>query len=164
MWRPGFPFFEQELGHVEGYVRRFWQGSPDHRGTPERPGRVVTLMAQGGARCQGVMFRVAPQDREAALEKLDARESGGFERVVLPFHGANGGAPVEALTYIAPASNANFLGPAPTHEVVAQVRAAVGKSGPNVDYVLRLAEILEGLAIDDSHVRELASRLFAPPG
>ena len=35
-WRPGFAYQERCIGRVEGYSRRFWQGSVTHRGTPDR--------------------------------------------------------------------------------------------------------------------------------
>lgn len=37
------PHLEAIPAYIKGYKRRFWQGSPDHRGTPALPGRVVSL-------------------------------------------------------------------------------------------------------------------------
>lgn len=35
LWYTDFPYTEVLPGIVHGYSRRFWQFSPDHRGTPE---------------------------------------------------------------------------------------------------------------------------------
>ena len=42
-WKPDFEYDETYLGYIEGYERRFWQASTHHRGTPIKPGRVLTL-------------------------------------------------------------------------------------------------------------------------
>jgi cation transport protein ChaC len=46
IWNPNIKFDEQRKCCIKGYARRFWQGSNDHRGTKEKPGRVVTLVSQ----------------------------------------------------------------------------------------------------------------------
>ena len=58
IWRPASPFVERRPASARGYARRFWQGSTDHRGVPEAPGRVVTLLPSAGDRCEGVAYRV----------------------------------------------------------------------------------------------------------
>ncbi|MDX5329335.1 MAG: gamma-glutamylcyclotransferase, partial [Marinobacter sp.] len=60
IYKVDFPFLEQRPASIRGWARRFWQGSHDHRGTPEAPGRVVTLIEQPGAVCRGMAFRVSP--------------------------------------------------------------------------------------------------------
>lgn len=33
MWKTNFPFIKKYPGYIKGYIRRFYQFSPDHRGT-----------------------------------------------------------------------------------------------------------------------------------
>jgi len=160
VWRPAFPHVERRPGYVEGWSRRFWQGSTDHRGLPEAPGRVVTLVTEPRARCWGVAYRVDPRDRDAVLETLDRRERGGFERHEVPLGFRDPAhAPVRALVYVAGAGNPNYLGPAPLAEIAAQVRRSAGPSGSNREYVLRLAAALRALRAHDAHVFEVADRV-----
>jgi cation transport regulator ChaC len=149
---------------VTGLARRFWQASPDHRGRPHAPGRVVTLVAEAGAVCWGLAYRVVEGAEPAVLAGLDARESGGFVRTRVTVHlRGDGEPPVEATTYVAGPGNANFLGPAPLEAVAEQVRVARGRSGSNADYVLRLAEALRSLGAADEDVTALASLLARDP-
>lgn len=153
LWRPDFPHAERRAACVRGWARRLWQGSPDHRGAPDAPGRVATLVPRGDAECWGVAYRVDGGDWDEALEILDARESGGFERQLLDVRfDASSQTPVAALTYVAGEANPNFLGPAPLCAIAGQVRAARGRSGSNAEYVLRLAAYLRTLEVRDEHV------------
>jgi cation transport regulator ChaC len=158
LWRPEFAHDERRIGCLRGMSRRFWQGSPDHRGRPDAPGRVVTLVDEPGAACWGAVYKVDAARWDAIAAQLDARESGGFERVEVEIE-LLAARPVRALVYVAREGNPNFLGPAPLDAIAAQVRGARGRSGTNLDYVLRLAQALRELGRSDGHVFELASRL-----
>lgn len=153
IWRPSFPAAERRRAALHGYARRFWQGSVDHRGTVEAPGRVVTLVEAPGEVCHGVAYRLEPQHEEEVLAHLDVREQNGYERLSLPLWlDPPAREPVQGLVYLAGPTNPAYLGPAPLEQIAQQVLVSRGPSGPNPEYVLRLAEALRELAIDDEHV------------
>lgn len=153
VWRPDFPFIEQRVAAIEGWQRRFWQGSTDHRGVPSAPGRVVTLIESAGELCHGVAYRVESAVYEDVMATLDHREKGGYslESVALIYDGSRGSGP-DAHVYIANEHNPNYLGPAPLDHIAAQVRRSRGPSGHNVEYVTRLAEALRHMNAHDEHV------------
>jgi cation transport regulator ChaC len=159
IFRPDFPWIERRRAYLSGFARRFWQGSPDHRGVPEAPGRVVTLVRQDGF-CGGCAYRIDPAGAAPILETLDAREQAGFERVdVELLDGEAGSAFARGITWIAGPTNAHFLGPLPEAEIAAIIRERRGPSGPNTEYVLRLRDALRALEIVDEHVERVASLL-----
>ena len=162
IWRPAFEYAERAPAHVRGWQRRFHQGSTDHRGTPQAPGRVVTLEPDTAGVCWGMAYRVDEAIWAREVERLDVRESGGYERhrVELTFLD-DGRSPARAEMYVAAAGNPNYLGPAPIEAIARQVAVSQGPSGHNVEYVLRLHEALVELGTPDDHVRQLADRVRA---
>ena len=159
VYRPGFAYERVEDGYIRGYVRRFWQGSTDHRGVPGAPGRVVTLVPTVGAVCWGRAYWVAPTEADRVLAELDHREKGGYERARMPFHAPRGEVVEDVLVYRATPDNPEYLGDAPLSALVHQIRHSVGPSGANIDYVLRLDDALREMGAEDPHVRALAEAL-----
>lgn len=156
MFRPAFAFAARENAVIDGYERRFWQGSTDHRGVPGAPGRVVTLVPSV-ERCNGIAFGVAPADEASVLDALDFREKGGYSRLELPMYRASDDKLIaQGLVYIANPNNEEWLGPASTAVIAAQVRASAGPSGPNSEYVLGVARALLEMGGEDRHVFEIA--------
>ena len=166
IWRVDFPFHERRRAAVDGWVRRFWQGSHDHRGTPDAPGRVATLAPCQGATCVGMAYRVD----EPVFVHLDHREKNGYQRVEVDIRlrrcerRDGGERTVRGVTYIGQAGNPAFLGAAPLADIAAQIAASAGPSGSNADYLLRLAAALDELGCDDAHVRRLAECVSALAG
>ncbi len=161
IWKPGFPYVDRRFGRVRGWKRRFWQGSPDHRGTEERPGRVVTLVREPAASTWGAAYLLSPETAEHVFDALDVREAGGYERhgvAVLP---DDGGVPIDATVYVATPQNPHYLGPAPLEEMARHIARSHGPSGPNDEYLLELDDSLRGHGVVDGHVRALARAVRA---
>ncbi|AKU20187.1 gamma-glutamylcyclotransferase [Massilia sp. NR 4-1] len=147
IYKADFPYLQKRPASITGWARRFWQGSHDHRGTPEAPGRVVTLIPQDGAVCQGMAYLVTPEE----FAHLDHREKNGYLRLAVEIDFGDGDS-VEGLVYIAAADNAAFLGAASEEEIARHIAAAAGPSGPNRDYLLHLAAALREMGHHDEHV------------
>lgn len=155
IYKVDFPILEQQPASIIGWQRRFWQGSHDHRGTPEAPGRVLTLIEAPDSKCAGMAYRVSKE----VFEHLDHREKNGYLRYDIDIHFDfkkfnNSSKPTtkRGLVYIAPEDNKAFLGSASEEEIAKHIFNSEGPSGKNKDYVFQLADALRTLDESDEHV------------
>ncbi len=158
MWRPGFSYLEKQPARIGGYKRRFWQASPDHRGTVNAPGRVVTLVPMDSGSTEGIVYWVAPEIMTQVLSELDVREQGGYVQKRVEAALSNGDK-IDCLTYFADQYNPHYLGPDSIDAMLTQIQQSVGPSGANSDYLLDLASTLRQYGLVDEHVFELEAGL-----
>jgi len=164
MWRPGFDFVEKAPAALIGAHRSLCIYSFHHRGTPEHPGLVLGL-DQGGA-CRGVAYRVTPENRDATLAYLRAREqvTDVYVEAMRPISLLDGSArDLEALCYVVDRAHPQYAGRLSLERQAELVRTAVGQSGANIDYVLNTVRHLEELGIHDVELAALAERLAPKP-
>ena len=161
IWRPDFKYVSRHVAWIDGWTRRFWQGSHDHRGVPEAPGRVATLIPVDGARCGGMAFEIAAPHAEDIFTGLDYREKNGYERFQAPlyFESSASESNMEGVFYNATDSNPAFLGEDSIENIASQIAQSHGPSGSNAEYLHKLAHALRDLQIEDPHVSEIEREL-----
>lgn len=149
--------------------------SQDHRGTPEAPGRVVTLIERsfwdtlvdphpsGSDKVWGTAYRIETSKVDEVRQYLDIREINGYTIHYTPFQPADGSPPIRTLVYIGTPDNDQFMGPQDPQLLAEHIYKSEGPSGLNKDYLLSLETSLDGLSAEsgDGHVKDLAQRLRA---
>lgn len=165
------PHYDQRLpGYVKGYVRRFWQSSIDHRGVPEAPGRVVTIIeksfwqtlddphpASDSDTVWGVAYRIKAEYVDYVKNYLDIREQNGYSIHTVPFHVADSDREIPCIVYIGTPENEAFVGPQDPAELAKHIIHSRGPSGENKEYLYKLGEGLKDLSVHahDEHIEEL---------
>lgn len=80
LWKQNFEYCAVYDAYIKGYTRVFYQGTADHRGDPENPGRVATILPSSDpeARVYGKAFQLSsdPKAMGRILDQLDVREGG----------------------------------------------------------------------------------------
>ncbi|KPP64231.1 cation transport regulator-like protein 1-like [Scleropages formosus] len=71
--------------------------------------------------------------------------------------------PLIALVYIATADNPIYLGPASPEEIAAQISTCKGKTGDNIEYLLRLAQFMRLYCpgVEDDHLFSIEAAALA---
>jgi glutathione-specific gamma-glutamylcyclotransferase len=152
--------FEYECkapGMIKGFNRRFYQNSIDHRGVPENPGRVVTLLKSDDGRVYGMGYKIAEGKEDEVLNHLDYREKNGYEKIETTFYPIDESSPKPTIVYVANASNPSWNSNHNLSDIAEQIHEAVGPSGGNPEYVYNLCDAMRQYFhnIKDDHLFEL---------
>nr|XP_026497336.1 putative glutathione-specific gamma-glutamylcyclotransferase 2 [Vanessa tameamea] len=157
VWKIDFNYEYKVVGYIEGYLRRFYQHSIDHRGTPEKPGRVVTLIPADDPsnKVWGVAYKIRSEDVEKVTNHLDFREKNGYSKKTVTFYPKDSNLqPIILTLYVATMDNESYAGAASIEDIAKQVISCSGPSGSNKEYVYNLATAMRQLfpGIEDEHL------------
>lgn len=158
IWNPGFAHKSAQPGLLRGAHRSLSIVSHHHRGTLETPGLVFGLV-RGGS-CRGMVFEVEGDHWLAVRAYLEAREqvTAVYRDVMRPVWLADGRR-VSALAFLVDERHEQYAGLLTPEQQLAMVRAGVGISGRNIDYVVNTARHLRLLGIRDRMLEQLAAQL-----
>lgn len=159
MWKPGFEYVRAVPALLRGAHRSLCIYSHRHRGTPERPGLVFGL--RPGGSCRGIAFEIEPGRWADVHFYLHEREMdrGVYREAqrAVRLEGADGD--VRALAFMVDMRHVQYAGRLTLAEQVRLVRAGVGESGLNHDYVVATERHLEQLGIYDKALSALVRAL-----
>jgi len=175
IWKPPPHYDRRVPGYIDGYVRRFWQASQDHRGTPDAPGRVVTLIersfwetlgdhhAADEEHVWGAAYRIIPSKVEEVQAYLDIREINGYSIQYTDFQPADSSPTIRCMVYIGLPNQSQFTGVQEPQALAEHIWRSRGPSGENTEYLFMLEQSLDQLSKEsgDAHVRDLAGRVRA---
>ncbi|KAI6022475.1 ChaC-like protein [Pisolithus microcarpus] len=178
IFKPPPNVISQVPGFLKGYVRRFSQKSHDHRGTPENPGRVVTLIHKEDWDhfsasdafpdedvVWGIAYTINPLYESEVRDYLDYREKDGYTLETVDVYTIEDGIEKvivhNAYCYVGRPHNPSFVGSEPLGDLADRIWRSVGPSGRNKDYLYQLAESVRKLAPAsfDSHLFALEDRV-----
>ncbi|OJD29452.1 uncharacterized protein BKCO1_8000010 [Diplodia corticola] len=172
--------FQKHYGREQREITAALQASQDHRGTPEAPGRVATLIDRAhwetltdhhdapAEKVWGAAYHIPASHAASVRDYLDIREINGYSIQYTPFHPSSSAAasaaanskPIRCLVYIGLPENPQFVGPQDPQGLAEHIVRSVGPSGENKEYLYMLEHALLELSAEsrDEHVTDLARR------
>ncbi|HLE57639.1 MAG TPA: gamma-glutamylcyclotransferase [Rhodothermia bacterium] len=156
IWNPAFEFVERPTGVVRGFHRSFCLGWIERfRGSAEYPGLMMAL--DHGGQCEGVAYRLPPDEIKANLGKLFRREMLVKPDPMLPIwvdvETERGS--VRALTFVIDREGRYHVGGLSVERTAEVLALAAGHVGSMADYLYQTVRGLEDLKIHDEHLWQL---------
>jgi cation transport protein ChaC len=158
MWNPALEFVESSPCVVQGWHRSFCFWTPLGRGTPELPGLMLAL--ERGGSCEGIAYRLAPEQVESELAILWNREmlAGYYQPEWVPAT-LRDGRTVTAVTFEVDAGHCQYCGDLPIEKQAHHIAFAEGRRGACRDYLANTAAHARALGIHDSYIEDMVARV-----
>ena len=157
MWNPAFHFVERRTARIHGYHREFCLWARAGRGSPERPGLMLSL--ESGGSCTGVAYRIAKHAVTAELDVIWRREmfTGAYRPVWTTAHTPQG--PEPAIAFSANRSHERYVTGLSEADVARYLANGAGKIGRCCDYLFDTVAHLRELGIRDRRLEALEARV-----
>jgi glutathione-specific gamma-glutamylcyclotransferase len=158
MWNPAFEFADRQPCKVDGWRRSFCFWTPLGRGTPELPGLMLAL--EGGGQCEGIAYRLAPDQVLSELGILWNREMlSGVYKAKWVRTTLRDGRVVTAVTFVVDTAHCQYCGDLPIERAAHHIAFAEGRRGACRDYLANTAAHARALGIHDPYIEELVTRV-----
>lgn len=157
MWNPAFHYAERRTARIYGFHRQFCMWSRGGRGSPDRPGLMLSL--ESGGSCTGVAYRIAPEAARTELDVLWRREmsSWTYRPVWVTAHMRHG--PRPAIVFAVNRSHERYVPGLDTETTARYLATGMGLNGSCREYLFDTAEHLRELGIRDRRIEALARRV-----
>lgn len=157
MWNPAFHYVERRTARIDGFHRQFCLWSRGGRGTPERPGLMLSL--ESGGSCTGVAYRIAPEAAITELDVLWRREmaSRSYRAVWVNLHMRQEMEP--GIAFAVNRAHERYVPRLDAEAIARYLATGRGTNGDCCDYLFDTVDHLRELGIRDRRLEALAQRV-----
>lgn len=158
IWNPISEYDKRVVATLDDWHRSFCIRLIAGRGSPENPGRMLSL--EPGGRTEGVALRIPETILNDELRILWIREmvTGAYTPKWAPVTFRTGGN-ATALVFVANPEQSQFEADAQPETIAPLMAAASGSLGTNAEYVFKLQCALADCQMRDPYIDELAAEL-----
>lgn len=169
LWKVSYEYENKFYGYVENFERQFNLLSDDHRGTPEKLGRVLTLVEspmdtqneKKKKRVYGIAYKLKSTNLSVTINNLNFREKCGYSlKQIIFHHHHNKDEPIKCLCYFANSDNHYYYPENDINKLAIQIYETIGPSGTNREYLYNACDAMRTLAKDNTEYLSYDSHLF----
>ena len=155
IWNPEFEVVESRPAVASGWHRSFCLKLTRWRGTRETPALMLAL--DRGGSCNGLAYRLPPQDHFQQLMLLMVREIDANPPTNIPrwIYVKTGQDTIRALAFVAARQGVAYAGKLPLESVAHILARAAGHWGSAAQYLFRTVSMLHQHGIEDRNLWRL---------